>query len=406
MQLRDAELAVAVSVVVSLVLATAAAVAMSTPRESEAGAPIVASEPAESPVAEDDPEDVPEACEPAPLERRAAQVLVVGLPGVTVSSDPMVGEVLDVGVGGVLLTGANVETGTQVARLVGELRARARGPLVVTADEESGRVSTFRELFGPGPSARSLARTRSPAEVRAAAEDLGSDLAALGIDVDLAPVVDLDAGPAYGVIGDRSFSGDPATAGTYALAWARGLAAGGVRPTAKHFPGHGRVTEDTHRQVTRVDVTVEELTATDLRPFAALMDAGVPLVMVDHVVYTDLDLDLPASLAPAAYQLLREMGFDGVAITDSLGMAAVNLRWSFPEATVMAVAAGADAVLTTDGRQARAMRDALVDAVRSGRLDEERLDEAAGRMVALAEGDTEALVCRAVTIPALSLAAG
>ncbi len=219
-------------------------------------------------------------------------------------------------------------------------------------------------------------------------------------------MVDLDAGPAYGAIGDRSFSGDPGTAGTYALAWARGLAAGGVRPTAKHFPGHGRVTEDTHRQVAEVDVTVEELTATDLRPFAALLDAGVPLVMVDHVVYTGLDPDLPASLAPGAYQLLRDMGFEGVAITDSVGMGAVNLRWPFPEAAVMAVAAGADAVLTTDGSQARGMRDALVDAVRSGRLAEERLDEAAGRMMALAGGDTEALMCRAFTIPELSPAAG
>ncbi len=395
-------MAVAVSVLVSLVLATVAAVTMSTAGESEAGAPIVASEPAESRVAEDDPE----ACEPAPLEQRAGQVLVVGLPGATVSSDPIVDEVLDVGVGGVLVTEPNVESSPQVAQLVSDLRARAGRPLVVATDEESGRVSTFRELFGPGPSARSLARTRSPAEVRAVAQQLGSDLAALGIDVDLAPVVDLDAGPANGVIGDRSFSADPDTAAAYGLAWAEGLTASGVRPTAKHFPGHGRVTEDSHFELVTVDVSVEELSATDLRPFAALIDAGVPLVMLEHVAYAAFDPGLPASLAPGAYQLLRDMGFEGVAITDSVGMGAVNLHWSFPEAAVMAVAAGADAVLTTDGTQARAMRDALVDAVRSGRLDEERLDEAAGRMVALAEGDTEALVCRAVTIPGMSVAAG
>ncbi len=91
-------------------------------------------------------------------------------------------------------------------------------------------------------------------------------------------------------------------------------------------------------------------------PFAELIDAGVPVVMLDHIAYASLDPDLPASLSPRAYELLREMGFEGVAITDSVGMGAVNLLWSFPESAVMAVAAGADAVLTTDGSQARGMR--------------------------------------------------
>ncbi len=402
MQLAVARLAVATSVLVVLSLATLAVVTRAPDPEGGADVPIEAREPAETRTAADQAA----ACVPAPLEQRAGQVLVVGLPGVIVSSDPIVGEVLDVGVGGVLLTEPNVESSAQVAQLASDLRARAGRPLVVVTGEESGRVSTFRELFGPSPSARTLAATLSPSQVRAAAEEVGSNLAALGIDVDLAPVVDLDAGPANGVIGDRSFSADPATAATYGLAWARGLAAGGVRPTAKHFPGHGRVTEDSHLQLATVDVTVEELSATDLQPFAALIDAGVPLVMLEHVAYTAFDPDLPASLAPGAYQLLRDMGFEGVAITDSVGMGAVNLRWPFPEAAVMAVGAGADAVLTTDGSQARVMRDALVDAVRSGRLDEQRLDEAAGRTMALAGGDTEALVCRRVAVPDMSPAAG
>ena len=402
MQLTAPRLAVAASAVVVLSLATVAAVTMSPAPKSEREAPLAASEPAEASVAVDEPET----CVPAPLERRAAQVLVVGLPGVTVSSDPIASEVLDVGVGGVLVTEPNVESSAQVAQLTSDLRARAGGPLVVVTGEESGRVSTFRKLFGRSLSARALAASRSPAEVRAVAEQVGSDLAALGIDVDLAPVVDLDAGPANGVIGDRSFSADPASAAAYGLAWAEGLAARGVHPTAKHFPGHGRVTEDSHLELVTVDATVEELSGTDLRPFASLIEAGVPLVMLEHVAYTAFDPDLPASLAPGAYQLLRDMGFEGVAITDSVGMGAVNLRWPFPEAAVMAVAAGADAVLTTDGSQARVMRDALVAAVRSGRLAEERLDEAAGRMMALAGGDTEALVCRAFTIPELSPAAG
>ncbi|HVL02884.1 MAG TPA: glycoside hydrolase family 3 N-terminal domain-containing protein, partial [Acidimicrobiales bacterium] len=153
-----------------------------------------------------------------------------------------------------------------------------------------------------------------------------------------------------------------------------------------------------------VDASLEELQESDLVPFVDLIDAGVPVVMLDHIAYTVFDPELPASLSPKAYQFLREMGFEGVAMTDSVGMGAVNLMWSFPEAAVLSVSAGADAVLTTDGSQARAMRDALVEAVRSGRLPEARLDEAAARMVALAGGDTMAATCRSVELPQLDVA--
>jgi beta-N-acetylhexosaminidase len=161
----------------------------------------------------------------------------------------------------------------------------------------------------------------------------------------------------------------------------------------KHFPGQGRSGADTHLQRAVVDTTVEELTAVDLVPFQRLIDTGAPVVMMNHLDYTHLDADLPASLSPAAYALLRSMGFTGVAITDSLGMGAVNTRWDFPEAAVRAVTAGADAAFATDGRQALRMRDALVAAVRSGGLPESRLDEAATRMARLTKADARALTC-------------
>lgn len=339
-------------------------------------------------------------CTPAPLEQRAAAVLVVGLPGVTESSDEILAQVLDARVGGVLVTEPNVVSSEQITQLVSDIKARANRPIVVATGEESGRVSTFRDLFGRSPSARTLA-ARPVAAVQDVAKTLGSKLAAIGVNLDLAPVVDLDAGPATGLIGDRSFSADPARAGAYGLAWARGLAAAGVAPTAKHFPGHGRATGDSHLELPRVDAPLAELQASDLKPFAELIDAGVPAVMLDHVAYAAFDAELPASLTPAAYKLLRDMGFEGVAITDSVGMGAVNLRWGFGEATVRAIGAGADAVLTTDGTQSVAMRDALVAAVRDGRVPEARLNEAAGRVVALAGGDARALTCTSPKLPTL-----
>jgi beta-N-acetylhexosaminidase len=120
-----------------------------------------------------------------------------------------------------------------------------------------------------------------------------------------------------------------------------------------------------------------------------------------HVAYDALEPEVPASMSAAAYRLLRQLGFTGAAITDSIGMGAVNLRWDFDEGAVRAVAAGADGVLATDGSQARRMRDALIAAVQSGSLDEARLDEAAGRMMALAGGDPRALTCRSAGIPGL-----
>jgi beta-N-acetylhexosaminidase len=346
-------------------------------------------------------------CTPAPLERRAAVVLQVGLAEVTDPDDPLLAEVVDLGVGGIFVNDGNIEDEDQLAELVAAIRERAAGrPLLLSTDEEAGRVSDFRSLIGGTPSPRRLAR-RTPTQVRTFAADLGGQLKEHGIDLDLAPLLDLDAGRSDGIIGDRAFSGDPDEAAEYGLAFARGLADAGVVPTVKHFPGHGRSTTDTHKEGQVVDATLEELRETDLAPFQAAVDAGAPVVMLNHLSYEALDPDLPASMSPATYALLREMGFEGVAMTDSIGMGAIYPERDFPEAAVDAVAAGADtvlasgAVLRVDPTAAQRMRDALVDAVRDGRLPEQRLSEAAARVVALAGGDPLAFACTAVTTPVL-----
>jgi beta-N-acetylhexosaminidase len=272
----------------------------------------------------------------------------------------------------------------------------------MSTDEESGRVAVTREIVGAGPSPRRLARQRTPEQVREFATEIGTRLKEVGVDRDLAPLLDLDDGPSGGIVGDRSFSADPQKAAEYGIAFSQGLTDAGVTPTVKHFPGQGRSRTDTHAEGAVVDATVEELRTTDLLPFQKAIDAGIPVVMLNHLGYSALDADLPASLSPKAYALLREMGFEGVAMTDSLGMGAVNLRWDFPEAAVRAIEAGADVALATDGNQAQRMRDALVEAVKTGRLPEERLSEAAARATALAGGDARALTCLDVTIPKLS----
>jgi beta-N-acetylhexosaminidase len=157
-----------------------------------------------------------------------------------------------------------------------------------------------------------------------------------------------------------------------------------VLATVKHFPGHGAVPPgvDPHSRTVRSTVSMPELRRRHLPPFQQVIDAGVPVVMVNHVTYRALG-QLPASMSPRAYRLLRATGFDGVAVTDAIGMGAIHRRWDFPAAAEQAIRAGADAVLATDGRQAGRMRRRLVAAVRAGRLPEDRLDEAVGRMLAL-----------------------
>jgi len=373
---------------VVLALLTAACSGVRAPKPQEAGAET-------SEVGQAVP------CASAPLEVRAGRVLVVGLPDVTSADDPLINEVLEADVGGVLLTHSNADSAAQVQRLIGALRARARFPLFVAADEEPGRVRTFEDLFGSVPSARRLAAEKTVEAVQAVARASGLAMARLGVDVDMAPVADVDGGPWNGIIGDRSFSDDPLEAAAYALAYARGLQEAGVTAVLKHFPGHGRSEEDDHSSLPRVPTPLPLLRATDLRPFEVAVSAGAPVVMVGHVAYDALDPSTPASLSPAAYRLLRSLGFQGAAITDSIGMGAVNLRWDFDVAAVKAVQAGADGVLATDGWQAKRMQAALVAAVRSGALDEQRLDDAAARMTALARGDTDGLTCGATPLSVL-----
>ena len=340
-------------------------------------------------------------CRPAPLAERAARTLVVGLPDTLTPRDPLAILVPAMHVGGVLLTARNVRSADQVRALTRGLRTASRSPLLLTIDEEGGRVSSLLPVLGPTPSARQQGLQGAvPTQQRAQA--LAASLRGLGFTSDLAPVADTDSGPAGGAIGDRSYAGDPTAAGADALAAARGLAKGGVVPAVKHFPGLGRAVGDTHLTRPVVQADLASLQLTDLRPFAATVRAGAPLVMMSHAEYTALGDALPASMSPAAYRLLRSTGFTGVAMTDSIGMGAVNTRFDYPEAAVRALAAGADAVLATDGRQTARMRDAIVAAVHSGQLPEGRLDEAAARMARLGGADPLPLTCRDAVLPSLT----
>jgi beta-N-acetylhexosaminidase len=330
-------------------------------------------------------------CRPAALEARAATVLAVGINDATSADAPLAARVAALGVGGVILLGHNILDEAQARALIAGLRQQSPRRLLVSVDEEGGRVSRLRPIVGSTPSARTLGQ-RALTEIAAVASERGSVLRDLGFDLVLAPVVDADGGPAGGSIGDRAFATTPAEAGPRAAAFADGVRRAGVAATAKHFPGQGGLA-DSHFGEVVSDTPLAELRAIATAGFGPVVNAGVGAVMMSHVTYRALG-PLPASLEPAAYRMLRSLGFGGVAITDAVGMEAIVEQWSLPEAAVLALNAGADLVLATPGDKAAAMRDGVVAAVTDGRLSESRLDEAVGRVLVLRGEDPRAMVCR------------
>ena len=268
------------------------------------------------------PTSPPEASDPcasavaalAPRDR-LAQRLVVGVD----AADPatVVDTVRATQVGGIFIGGnATALLRDHALKRVQEV---SRTPVAVSVDDEGGRVQRIDGLDGQLPSARRMAARSTPDGVRELARVRGKELAARGVTVDFAPVVDVGRQPTNSVIGDRAFSDDPAVVIRYAGAFAEGLRAGGVLPVLKHFPGHGRASGDSHKgRVTTPPLA--ELRTTDLRPYEQLPAAGRVAVMVGHLDVPGLTDGLPTSLTPAAYRLLREdYRFDGLVVTDDLG---------------------------------------------------------------------------------------
>jgi beta-N-acetylhexosaminidase len=321
----------------------------------------------------------------AELDRACAGLFCVGFHGTAPS--PEILELVRRGVYGVILFGRNVESAEQVAELSGALKRAAQRPFMITVDQEGGRVARLRALHGftEIPAMRVVGREGNPGLAREVGVLLGRELRAVGIDQDYAPVVDVDSNPANPVIGDRSFGRDPELVGRLGAALAVGLQSEGVAACAKHFPGHGDTSQDSHRHLPRLSHAMERLDAVELAPFRALSMAGVASVMTAHVVFEALDPQRPATLSLAVMRLLRERcGFHGPAISDDLEMKAVSEHFPLEQTVPDTILAGVDGFLVchTAERQHRAI-DLLRKAIEEGRVPRERLVEATGRIALL-----------------------
>ena len=286
-------------------------------------------------------------------------------------------------VGGVLLLGHNLESEEQTKALTGSLQELAMQtepavPLLVAVDYEGGEVGSAPWVSGQ-PSAAEVGERADPEEARRIAERIGRELGRAGVNTDLAPVVDTGAGAA---IGSRSYGDDPALVALMGVASVEGFERAGVVSAAKHFPNHGPALEDSHLARPVVDHDAQTVLRSDLAPFRAVAEAGVPMVMVGHLVYPALDPGRPASLSPAAIELLRgELGFDGVVITDDLVMEGARRGGTTAGAALRAVEAGVDLlVISGPPEEQAAAYDALVAAVESGEIPRERIDASVERI--------------------------
>ncbi len=296
------------------------------------------------------------------------------------------------GLAGVTLFGSNMTGDT--AAMTATLRSAARhgeasAEPVIAIDEEGGDVTRVAYTSGsPYPGNAALGAVDDVALTRSVYAAIGTDLARLGINTDLAPCADVLAPDGSLVVGTRSFGSDPALVARHVAAAVTGLQSAGVAACAKHFPGHGSTAGDSHRELATVAGTMRDLRVRDLPPFAAAIGAASLAMMPGHLRVPELTGELPATLSPAAVTgLLRgELGFDGVVICDALEMKAASAAFGIPEAAVLAVIAGTDLLCLgrdTDEAMYHAVRSALADAVSSGRLAAERLEEAAARVAGL-----------------------
>ena len=303
------------------------------------------------------------------------------------------------GLGGVYVSQDNAATPEEAAALSAQLQGWARAapaavPLLIAADHE-GTWSVLAPQAAAGPGNLALGAARDPRWTFAMYGVLGAELRAVGYNTLLAPCVDVNSNSRNAIIGARSFGDRPERVAELAAAAVRGARAQGVLTAAKHFPGHGDAPVDTHRGLAVVDRPADVLRASDLAPFRAAVAAGVDMVMTSHILFPAFDAERPATMSARMLQgLLREeLGFGGVVVSDSMNMGAIGRELPPEEAVVRAVVAGVDLVMLAEEhyahdpatylRRQESLMAALLAAVRSGRLPEWRLAEAAGRVLAL-----------------------
>ncbi len=316
---------------------------------------------------------------------RIGQLFVLGFSG-TRLEDPILRLIRKYDIGGVILFSRNLKDPMQTAELALELQENAATPLLIGIDQEGGIVSRLPSPFTSFPGNRPIGLSGSEDLARTFGRVTGTELAAVGINLDFAPVLDVDSNPKNPVIGVRSFGRDPDRVARLGCAVIQGLQETGVIACGKHFPGHGDTSLDSHLTLPEVHQKRNILLNREVSPFAKAIRSGVEMIMTAHVLYPALDPRFPATLSAAVIEkLLRgSLGFQGVVITDDLEMDAVEMNFGIEESCVRALRAGVDMLLICHDpvKQEKGIA-AVIRAAKRGILSHRRIDEAVSRILDL-----------------------
>ncbi len=316
------------------------------------------------------------------LDEKLGQLIIVQFAGQTATPEAL-RMVTDQGVGGILSFAANIQTGDQTRAMTSDLQHAAAIPLLMSVDQEGGLVNRFRALIGSQPGANTM--TTSAIAYQRGQHD-AQLLQTYGYNLNFAPVVDV--GTVNPQLLDRTFGSNPQTVATLAGAYMAGLQdSGAVTACLKHFPGIGATTTDPHLGLPVLTRSRADWERIDLAPYRTLLATGnVHAIMVTHEMIPAVDKQYPSSLSPAVIdgELRQKLGFQGVVITDSLIMGALNNRWTVAQAAALAIEAGADMVIGPQNAQVVAqVKDALKAALSSGKLSQARIETSVKRVLTL-----------------------
>ncbi|HAP41080.1 MAG: beta-N-acetylhexosaminidase [Nitrospira sp.] len=320
------------------------------------------------------------------LREQIGQLFMMGFTGTTVSKD-LASFMKAYTPGGAIFFRRNLESVQQIVDLTNGLQKLSpASPLLIAIDQEGGRVSRLPAEFTIFPPCAQLGQCNSSELAYSAAATIAKELRAVGINMNMAPVLDVNSNPENPVIGDRAFGADPDLVAELGQATIGGLQDNLVVACGKHFPGHGDTSTDSHKELPVVDAGLQRLRDTEFPPFQQAIRFGVASLMTAHVLYRVLDPDAPATLSPAVIQrLLREeFRYDGVVFTDDLEMHAIIDHDGIGEAAVRSFVAGCDVLLICkDQDRVQTAMEAMERAVRDGRITQERLEQSLARVARL-----------------------
>lgn len=303
--------------------------------------------------------------------------------GILTLTDSVAQQIETYHLGGVILFAENLDTADQTTQLISDMQEIAELPLFIGIDEEGGVVSRLDNSNIEHESIPTAGDIESNEEAASTGTIIGEELVALGFNVDFAPVADVNTNPDNPVIGSRAYSSDAEVAAERVEAFVTALQDTGIAGAAKHFPGHGDTSTDSHYGTATVDHDLERLESVEFLPFESAIEAGVDMVLMGHIQVPNVTGDdIPASLNPVIVNLLRDdLGYDGVVITDAMNMDAIASNYGVGESAVMAIEAGVDIVLMPSNLDTA--YTAVQEAVASGRITEENLADSVTRILLL-----------------------